>query len=396
MRKIITILVLAGLILMFSSCSGTDNKPENSNSSAPVRVSVEQAGIDETISSFDLVGTVQSTVTSTVSSQTFGRVLSTRYEEGDRVKANSVMLEIEQEQAKAGVAQAEAAHREAELALREVERATQSAAAGLEMAEANAAVSSSTFKRFQALLERESVSRQEYDEVEAKNLSAQAAVKQAQQGILALEEKQEQVKARIIQAEAGLRQAKLNLGYSSVTAPYSGIVVKKMVESGQLASPGVPLYVIEKDSYELHVSVDIEKSRGLESGQEIKVSFDNIEAELTGKIREVVQVADPVSRTVKVKISLPDTPGIYSGIFGRASIQTEGASSLSVPASSLVRRGQLSGVYVVEKDRKARYRLVRTGKESGDRIEVLSGLNPGESVVIDPGQVREGASIEIR
>ncbi len=396
MRKIITILVLAVLTLVFADCSGTEHKTENSHSSTPVRVSVEQAGTDGGESSFELVGTVQSTVTTTISSQTFGRVLSTRYEEGDRVLKNAVMLEIEQDQAKAGVSQAEAALHEAELALREVERGSQAAVAGRDMAVANAAVAASTFKRFQVLLERESVSRQEYEEVEARNLSAQAAVKQAEQAVLGLDEKQAQVKARITQAEAGLRQAKLNLGYTSVTAPYNGIVVRKMVEAGQLAAPGAPLYVIEKDDYELHVSVDTTKSRKLSPGQELPVSFDSLEGTLTGKIREIVPVADPVSRTVKVKITLPDTPGLYSGIFGRASFQMDDSPSVSVPVSALVRRGQLTGVFVVDLERVARYRLIRTGRTSGARVEILSGLNPGESVVVDPGAVSEGVSIETR
>ncbi|MFH1964347.1 MAG: efflux RND transporter periplasmic adaptor subunit [Acidobacteriota bacterium] len=396
MRKIITFIVLAGLALIFANCSGTDHKTEDSRKSTPVLVSVEQAGADAGLSSVELGGTVQSVVTTTISSQAFGRVLSTRYEEGDRVSKNSVMLEINQEQAETGVAQAEAALQEAELALREVVRGSQAAAAGKDMAEANAAVAASTFKRFQALLERESVSPQEYDEVEARNLAAQAAVKQAEQAVLGLEEKQAQVKARIIQAEAGLRRARLNMGYFSVTAPYNGIVVSKLVQTGQLASPGLPLYVIEKADYELHVSVDLAKSRSLEKGQEIPVSFDHLDGALTGKIREVILVADPVSRTVQVKIILPDIPGIYSGIFGRASFQKGDASSVSVPVSALVRRGQLTGVYVVEKDRSARYRLVRIGRKSGSRVAILSGLNEGESVVIDPDQVSEGVSVEIR
>ena len=396
MKKIIVFIVLAGLTLIFTACNGTDHQKEEIQESTSVRVSVEQAGAEAGKSSVELVGTVQSVVTTTVSSQAFGRVLSTRYEEGDRISMNSVMLEIDQAQAEAGVTQAEAALQEAGLALREVERGSEAAAAGLDMAKANASVAASTFKRFQALLERESVSRQEYDEVEARNLAAQAGVKQAEQAVLGLEEKQAQVKARITQAEAGLKLARLNLGYFSVTAPYNGIVVSKLVQTGQLASPGVPLYVIEKDRYELHVSVDLAQSRSLEKGQEIPVSFDHQDGSLTGKIKDVIPVADPVTRTIQVKITLPETPGIYSGIFGRASFQKEAASSITVTETSLVRRGQLTGVYVVEKDRLARYRLVRIGKQSGSRVVILSGLNEGESVVIDPGQVSEGVSVEIR
>ncbi len=378
-----------------AGCSGTDHPTEEVSNSAPVRVSAEEATTDTGTGTRVLVGTVKAVVTTPVSSQASGRVLSTRYEEGDRVAQGSVMAEIDQAQARSGLLQAEAALREAQMALREVESGRQAAVAGLNMAKANAALAAATFSRFQSLLERESVSRQEYEEVEARNLSAQAAVEQAEQSVLAMEDKKSQVEARIQQAEAGVEQASLNLGYASVTAPYDGIVVDKMVQTGQLASPGVPLYVVEKSDYELHVSIDVAGSRELEPGQEVPVSFDHQEGHLIGKVKEVLPVADPVSRTVLVKISLPANPGIYSGVFGRASFPAEGDASVSVPAASLVRRGQLTGVYVVGPDRTARYRLVRTGRSSASRVEILSGLNEGEAVITDPGMVSEGIGVEI-
>ena len=396
MRKLLTLLLLSGLFLILAGCGGTGHEQEASHVQPTVTVPVEKAGTGLEGSITELGGTVRSVVTTTVSSQTFGRVLSTRYDEGDRVKAKAEMLTIDPEQAKAGAAQAEAALREAELALREVERGSGAAVAGLNMAKANAAVAESTFNRFKALLEKEAVSRQEYEQVEAGHLAAQAAVEQAQQSVLAMEEKQSQVKAKIEQAEAGVTQAKLNLGYASVTAPFNGVITRKMVQPGQLASPGVPLYEIEKSAYELHVPVDVARSRRLESGQEIPVSFDHMEGILNGKIREVVPVADPVSRTVLVKITLPETPGVYSGLFGRAIFRDEESVSLSVPIAALVRRGQLTGVYVVESDSSARYRLVKTGRKSDSRIEILSGLNEGEAVVVEPGKVSEGVLVEAR
>jgi len=386
-------LVIAGLLVVFTGCGETEHKGEAARPSGSVRVAVEEIQAAPETSAVEMVGTVKSTVTTTVSSQTFGRVLATRYEEGARVEKGVVMVTIDPEQARAGVEQAEAGLREAQMALREVESGYRAAGAGLDMAKANASLAEATFRRFQALLERESVSRQEYDEVEARSLAARAAVNQAEQSVQAMEEKKAQVQARITQAEAGLKQARLNFGYTEVTAPYNGIVVSKMVQAGQLAAPGVPLYAIEKNDFELHVSVDLTRSRDLRAGLELPVSFDHLSESVTGKVKEVVPVADPVSRTVLVKITLPDVPGIYSGVFGRAAFRVEGSSAITVPASALVRRGQLTGVYVVE-DRVARYRLVRTGRLSGLRVEVLSGLNPGESIVTDPAQVSEGVGIE--
>ena len=381
---------------MPAGCAGSSHEPESSHDQAAVRATVERVGSTVNSSVTELAGTVRSVLTTTVSSQAFGRVLSTSYEEGDRVRAGALMVEVDPEQSKAATARAEAALEEAKLALREVERGSGAAEAGLKMAEANAAVAAATFQRFESLLKRESVSQQEFDEVEARHLAAQAAVTQAEESVLAMKEKEAQVKAKIEQAEAGVAQAKLNLGYARVTAPFNGIVTGKLVQTGQLASPGVPLYQIEKSDYELHVSVDLPRSRNLESGQEIPVTFGHLDQAVKGMIKEVVPVADPVSRTVLVKISLPDSPEIYSGVFGRAEFKDEESSSITVPQSSLVRRGQLTGVYVVEEDGAARYRLVKTGREAGSRIEILSGLNEGEPVVVDPVDVKEGILVETR
>lgn len=395
MKKIWILIVLAGFSLVLSGCGGSEEIADEAHQSAPVRVSVEEVSADRGADEVELVGTVKAVVTTTVSSQTTGRILSTHFEEGDRIKTGDVMAEIDPRQARAGAAQAEAGLREARMALREVKRGRQAAEAGLEMAQANAGVAEATYERFKALLERESVSQQEFDEVEARYLSSQAAVEQAQQSVLALEEKQAQVEARIDQAEAGLEQAKLNLGYTEVEAPYAGVVVQKMAQAGQLASPGIPLYTVEKSDYELHVSIDLERSGSVSRGDEIPVYFDHIGEPLTGRVKDVLPVADPVTRTVLIKISLPTHPAVYSGVFGRAFFQTDGPASLSVPASSLVRRGQLTGVFVVDDQSVARYRLVRIGEESGSRIEILSGLNTGETVVTDPAQVAEGSIVEI-
>jgi len=380
--------------MVLAGCGGDEHTPEKAQQSAPLRVSVEEVSSSGGNGSVELVGTVKAVVTTAVSSQTMGRVLAARFDEGDRVDKGDVMVEIDPGQASAGAAQAEAGLKEARMALREVDRGREAAEAGLEMAQANAGVAEATYERFKALLERESVSRQEFDEVEARYLSSQASVKQAEQSVLGLEEKQSQVEARIEQAEAGLEQAKLNLGYTEVMAPYDGVVVRKMVQVGQLASPGFPLYEVEKSEYELHVSVDLEGSRAVKRGDEIPVYFDHLGESLKGKVKEVLPVADPVTRTVLVKISLPSNQSIYSGIFGRASFQVETPSGLSVPSSSVVRRGQLTGVYVVDDQRVARYRLVRTGRQSDSRVEIISGLNPGETVVTEPGQVSEGLLVE--
>jgi multidrug efflux pump subunit AcrA (membrane-fusion protein) len=117
--------------------------------------------------------------------------------------------------------------------------------------------------------------------------------------------------------------------------------------------------------------------------------------EFEGKVGEIVPVADSSSRSFTVKIDLPSEPGLRSGLYGRAAFSTSERKVLSVAVSALIEKGQLEGVFVVDSERRARFRLVKTGGLTGDRIEVLSGLKEGDEVVIAPShEVREGVKLE--
>jgi RND family efflux transporter MFP subunit len=207
-----------------------------------------------------------------------------------------------------------------------------------------------------------------------------------------IEAKKEQVTARINQAKAGLESAELYHGYARITSPLSGIVTSKSVEIGQLASPGSPLFTVEDGSnYRLEATVGESRIRFISRSQTVTVKIDALGDELMGKVAEIVPVADPATRTFTVKIDLPSHPQLRSGLFGRVRFPAEVRKSITIPVSSVVSRGQLSGVFTVDPERQARFQLIKTGEKVGERFEVLSGLEEGDLVIISSvKQVRDG------
>jgi RND family efflux transporter MFP subunit len=189
------------------------------------------------------------------------------------------------------------------------------------------------------------------------------------------------------QAKAGLAQANTMFSYTRIRAPFDGIVTEKRVDPGALASPGMPLLTVEKSGrFRLEATLDETNLRSVKPGEPVTVLLDAVSSQrFTGKVIEAVPAADPGSRTFLVKIELPPNPGLRSGLFGRAYFTRGQRESLVVARTAVVDRGQLQGVFVVGPDKIAELRYVTLGKPQGDGIEVLSGLQPGDQVILAPG-----------
>jgi RND family efflux transporter MFP subunit len=163
-----------------------------------------------------------------------------------------------------------------------------------------------------------------------------------------------------------------------------------------MAVPGQPLLVLDDARrYRLEVEVG-ESAMGLvRLGQSVPVTLDSIGRALDGRVVEIVPAADPGSRSVTVKLELPALPGLRSGLFGRASFPAAERLVLLVPGAALVERGQLTAIYVVDGQSVARLRLVTAGPRRGDRVEILSGLSPGERIVTQGTErVVDGTRVE--
>jgi RND family efflux transporter MFP subunit len=182
-------------------------------------------------------------------------------------------------------------------------------------------------------------------------------------------------------AEAGYQEARTMFGYTTVTAPFDGLVAEKMVNIGDLASPGTPLLALES-SRRLQIVVEVPEAFAQQIRQDSELPFMVPAADFSGKgrVAEIAPVADPLSRTATVKIAIEAQPRLRPGQFARVTLAGPAVTALLVPASALVTFGQMEQVFVVQ-DNKARLRLVRSGSRNNGMVEIISGLGGGEQVV---------------
>ena len=361
-------LVLA--MLTFVGCSSEQKTarvaPETvSNVST---VSAQPANIPDVV---EAVGTLRAAETSQLAAQMMGNIVEIRVREGDRVQRGQVLAIIDDAQPRAALDRASAA----ELA------AQQKIAAS----ESDFTLADSTLKRYQTLFDKKSVSPQEFDEIKARYQAAQA--------------RREMARAGQAQTKAALQQARTALSYAHIVAPFDGLVTEKKVDVGTLASPGMPMFTVEDlRRYRLEATVNETDLRYLRQGEQARVLIDALgDRELDGRVVEIVPAADPASRSFLVRVELPSDPAFRSGLFGRAQFTRGERSALLIPRSAVVERGQLQGIYVLDQNRVAGLRYITLGKPSAAQVEVLAGLQAGETLIADPeNRELNGKKIETR
>lgn len=449
-----TLVGALGLVAL-AGCREATPPAERSTERPAVTVRVHTARPETVPIEREVPGTVRARSTTVIASTLQGYVAEVRVREGSRVAAGDLLVRLGDAEVSAQVARAEAARqgavaardeagqalaegraREAEAAaalaearsgLEGLGRAVEEAAAALASAESQAALAATTLGRYRQMFEERALSQQEYDEVVARDRTARAEVQRARarlEGARAalaqhrsrvlgaehagdaarlriegLARRVEGAEARIREAEAEGRRARTQLGYTRITAPGPGVVVEKTVEVGELAAPGRALLRLDDPSgYRLEVPVASAQAAQVRVGQPVEVRIDALgDGPRPGRVGEVVPEADPTTRTVTVKVDLPPTPGLRSGLYGTARVELGRAERLRVPVAAVVERGQLTGVYVVDDQRVARWRLVTLGPRRDDRVEVLSGLATGAAVVVDGvGRVADGTRVEVR
>ena len=331
-------------------------KPGEEKVARPVvsGVKVESVGLSSVDDYYDTSGTVKAKTVSIVASRVMGTVTALRAKEGDRVGAGHVLLTIDDSDVAMKFKGATDGYLEAKKAL--------------ESAAENRRLADITYQRYSRLYDDKALTGQEFDQIKSRKRMADIDY--------------ERTKASVDRAEAGMEEVRVFRGFTRVTSPVAGIVTERKVELGSMAIPGVPLMIVEDNSaYRVDINVDERLMSRLRPGMEADVSLESVKGFLKGRVTEVVPSVDPASRSFLVKIALKDE-ALRSGLYAKVSVPVGKKETLLVPKGSIVERGQLTGVYVVGKDSVIAYRLVRVGRSYGDRVEVLTGLNPGEKVIV--------------
>ncbi len=392
----ILIPVLTAIMALSVACESRQ-EPSADKAPAIAGIKVEPVTLTPVDDYYEATGTIRSKTSSEISSRVMGSIIALHVREGDRVRRGQTLIEIDNRDAMTQISKARAGLIEAQDALEEIERSARAAESAVAAAEANKRLAEATYNRYKTLAERRSVSRQEFDEAQAKHEVARAERERADRLLQMVAARKQQALARIDQARADIAGAQLLAGYARITSPINGIVTARQTDIGQIAAPGAPLLTIEDDAcYRLEASVEESQIKLTKIGDPVFVSIQALgDTELAGSVAEIVPAADVASRSFTLKIDLPvegDKSGLRSGMFGRARFSRGQKPSITLPLSAVSVRGQLTSVYVVDGGGIARLRLIKTGKAYGDRVEVLSGLNEGEQIITSGAeQVSDGS-----
>jgi RND family efflux transporter MFP subunit len=369
--------------LLLASCGGEPARRGEPAQIPPVAVRTAAVSMQDWPVSYEATGTVRARVTATISSKVTGYVQQVSVQVGDHVGEGQLLINLDARDLDAGLRRAEAGRAEAQSAIPELESATAAAKANLDLAQA-------TFQRMEELAGKKSISNQEFDEASARLKAAQANYEMTRA-------RRAQLTSKLAQAEEEVRAAGIMRDYAKLAAPFSGVVITKTVEPGNLATPGAPLLTIEQDGlYRLEASVDESKLASVRTGQAVEAVIEAASLKLSARVSEIVPSVDAASRTYIVKLDLPAAPQLRTGTFGRAIFPLGVQKLVAIPAGALAEHGQLQSVLVVENGI-AHTRLVTTGRRNRDAVEVLSGLNAGERIVTPPPPgVQDGARVEVR
>jgi RND family efflux transporter MFP subunit len=370
--------------LVFLAGCGSDSAHKTAGApAAPIRVETVAVSETDLPSTYEATGTVRARTTATISSKLMAYARDVRAQIGDHVREGQVLVVLDARDLESNVSRSEAGREEVKGAIPEADSGVAAARSQQELAQL-------TFNRMQDLLNKRSITNQEFDEASARLKAAQAALDMARA-------KRTQLDAKMGQVEQEVRLAGIQRGYSAIVAPFAGTIITKSVEPGTLAAPGAPLFIMEREgAYRLEASIEESRLPLAQAGKTVSVTIDGIDRTFSARVAEVVPAVDAAARTGTVKIDLPVLAGLRSGLFGRALFGAGARKVLTIPRASVTERGQLQSVYVAENNI-AHTRLVTLGARVNDRVEVLSGLNQGERLIVPiPTTLTDGAPIEVR
>ena len=335
-------LLAAGIAAAVLAGCGSSHSPSKKNLPEPVAAAtaqVEKASLPDRLT---LYGTVTADRTAAVSSRVMANVVSVTARVGQSVAAGDALVEIDPQTAKGQEAQAKGALAQARAALSLAER---------------------NYERYKALAASGSASPLELDMTRMQY---------------------EQAKGAVQQGEGAVEAASSVARESRVTAPFAGRVSARLVEAGDLAAPGRPLVTIESATGRrlvVQVPAGAVTASGLAVGRKLTVRIDGVATEQTGTVVEMSPGADPGSHTYTATLELSGAP-VATGLTGRAFLDAAPRPSVLVPESAVLASGGVSLVAVKDEAGKARTRVVTTGAVSGGKVEVLSGLSGGETVLV--------------
>lgn len=357
MKPISGLLTLLLAVALLSGC-GSDQTTLQEGDPIEVELRTAEASISQ--SEIIFPAKVESNSQANLSTIVMGTVTAAPVTVGDRVEKSDLLVQIKDDQIRAQKSQIEA---------------------NMVQAKANLENTEKNYNRIKNLYAEESATSKELDDISTMY---------------------EIAKANMEALEARLNEVNEMLEYTVIRAPFTGIISGKFVSEGDMAAPGHPLVsVADPGSIKISATVSESQISRIEEGSTVSVSvssagLSNIPARLTA----VSQAGDPMSRQFSIEAVIDDAEinkALKVGMFAQIGMNIDQTENLAIPADAIVERGQLTGVYTISDNNRAVLRWVRLGERSGDTVDVLTGLKPGEQFVYAPGQsLRQGQLLSVR
>ena len=367
--KLSAILVLSAGAMSLGACQSAHPKADG----APAEVGAvvaEVRAVDWPVA-IEAGGIVRARFTAAISSRIVAPVVEVRVKPGDHVTRGATLIVLDARELTAQAARAAAA-------IAATGQGAKAAASDVTAAESGLTLARASRDRVQTLHAKQSATAQELDEATAAYAAADARVIGARARVAG-------AAAALDAAAAAGDAAIVAVSYSTLTAPFDGVVASRSVDPGSMAAPGVELLSVEDTSvYRLEARLD-ESRAGLASiGVAAEVRIDGAGDGWTpATVVELARI-DPAAHSVLVKLDVPAGAGVRSGGFGRVRLTGPARRTVAVPASAVVRRGQLAFLFAIDTAGLARLRAITPGETRGADIEILAGATAGERVVAAP------------
>lgn len=325
---------------------------------AAVSAQVVRSVSAEEPDSIAAAGTLRPRETATISAQVPGQIRRVLVQAGDRVRAGQLLATLEDAALRSSLNQANSAA--------EAARRQQMAA------QADASLAAETLARYQTLQQENSVSPQEFDEVQKRSQAAQLRL--------------ESYEAQTQQARAAVAGAQTQLAYTTLRAPFAGVITARLADPGTLAAPGLPLLQIDRDGpLQVITTVDESRMASVHLGMAVPVTLDGVPGAVASSVAQIVPAADPASHSFLVKLDLPARNNLRAGTYATAEFPGATRQVILAPRSAIAVRGSLACVYAMGAGSVAQLRYVTLGATHGEAVEILSGLAAGETLVNSPG-----------
>lgn len=344
-KKASGLAALLAIASVLSACGGHDEHPASAPSQPELKTQAELFKVhDQSLPVFALFpGSVITSDQISISSRVMGYVRSVDVHEGQTVKSGETLLTIDSTDVTGAINQARAEVNKAHAALSDAKN---------------------NYDRYSSLYKENAVPKQMYEQM-------QTAYKVAQSNYSA--------------AQAGLKQAESQLTYVKISAPFSGTITSRMVDAGQMATPGLPLLALQGSGQkQVEVQLTSQAFATLKLGEPVTVHYTDFQGEkhqFQGPVERMVDATDPVTHTHTVKIGVPENVNVRSGNYVVVEIAVAHETGILIPLTAIHDRGGIRGVFILDDQDRAWFRMVRLGHVIDGKQVILSGLVPGERLV---------------